>query len=109
MMVKPSKDSDTVLLTLSSSINQIDGTGLNMRGGGGLSASKPTTSGSIGVFISHVTSSNLNFDTYNKAAVYDLEIASGSGAAARVTRLLEGVITISNEITKGSSDTGFQY
>jgi len=105
MMVRPSKDSETILLTLSSSINPNDGTGLNMKGGGGLSANKPTTSGSIGVFIGHTTSSALNFDTYNKAAVYDLEIASGSGAQARVTRLLEGVITISNEVTKGSSNT----
>ena len=74
-----------------------------------MDANKPLSSGSIGIFISHVSSSALNFTTYNNAAVYDLEIVSGSGAKARVTRLLSGVINISNEITKGSSDTGFQY
>ncbi len=109
MMIRPSVDSDSILLTLSSSINPHDGTGLNLYGGGGLPASKPLSSGSIGVFIGHTTSSVLTFNTSNKSAVYDLEIASGSGAEARVTRLLSGVITISNEVTKGSSDTGFQY
>ena len=109
MMIRPSVGSETLLMTLSSSIDENDGTGLNLSGGGGLDANKPLSSGSIGVFISHVSSSALNFDTYNKAAVYDLEIVSGSGAKARVTRLLSGVIKISNEITKGSSDTGFQY
>ena len=109
MMIRPRVDSSNVLLTLSSSVNPHDGTGLNLNGGGGLNAVKPLSSGSIGVFIGHTTSSVLDFNTSNKSAVYDLEIASGSGADARVTRLLSGVITISNEVTKGSSDTGFQY
>tara|TARA_B100002019_G_C21170505_1_gene548174 strand:+ start:212 stop:655 length:444 start_codon:yes stop_codon:yes gene_type:complete len=109
MMIRPSVNSSTILMTLSSSYDPNDGTGLNLQGAGGLDANKPLSSGSIGIFISHVSSSALNFTTYNNAAVYDLEIVSGSGAKARVTRLLSGVINISNEITKGSSDTGFQY
>ena len=61
MMIRPSVDSDSILLTLSSSINPHDGTGLNLYGGGGLPASKPLSSGSIGVFIGHTTSSVLTF------------------------------------------------
>ena len=89
--------SSELYLTLSSSLNN-DGTGLNISGSGG---TNPPESGSIGIFISYLTSSTLDFER----AFYDLEIASGSGAQARVTRLLEGVITISNEVTKGSSNT----
>ena len=66
MMIRPSVDSDSILLTLSSSINPHDGTGLNLYGGGGLPASKPLSSGSIGVFIGHTTSSVLTFNTSNK-------------------------------------------
>ena len=40
----------------------------------------------------------LTFD----AALYDLEIASGSGNCAVVTRLLEGVVTLSKNVTLGS-------
>ena len=55
--------------------------GLNLQGGG--LDGKPLSSGSIGIFISHVSSSALNFTTYNNG-VYDLEIVSDW----RVTRLL---------------------
>jgi len=81
-------NSPTIYLTLSSSL-QADGTGLNFSGSNG---STPTTSGSIGVFISAATSSLLTFDT----ALYDLEIASGS----IVTRILEGQVKLSKEVTR---------
>ena len=108
MQIRPKVGSSTVLMTFSSSLGPC-GSGLNLAGAGGATANKPLTSGSIGIYISHVSSSNLNFDNYNKSAVYDLEIASGSGACATVTRVLEGTITLSDEVTKGSANTGFQY
>jgi hypothetical protein len=81
-------NSPTIYLTLSSSL-QVDGTGLNFSGSNG---STPTASGSIGVFISAATSSLLTFD----AALYDLEITSGS----IVTRILEGQVKLSKEVTR---------
>ena len=97
MQFRPTFGSDTVLLTLSSSLGSC-GTGLNLSGSGGSMASTPPSSGSIGVFISAVSSSQLSFN----AALYDLEIASGSGDCAVVTRLLEGVVKLSKNITLGS-------
>lgn len=90
MQLRPSPGSDTLYLTLSSSL-AVDGTGLNLSGSGGL---KPPTSGAIGVYISAVSSSQLNFDL----ASYDLEIASSNNV---VTRLLEGKVKLSQEITEG--------
>lgn len=78
----------TVYLTLSSSLNP-DGTGLNFSGSNG---STPPASGSIGVVISAVSSSNFTFNT----ALYDLEIVSGS----IITRILEGQVSISKEVTR---------
>ena len=89
MQIRQTLDSSTPYLTLSSSL-QPDGTGLNMSGSHGL---KPPTSGSIGVYISAATSSMLTFNT----GVYDLEIASGSF----VTRLLQGNVQLSKEVTTG--------
>ena len=83
-----------VYLTLSSSLND-DGTGLNLSGSAG---TNPPESGSIGIFVSAVTSSELNFTQ----GYYDLEIATGSGADVVVTRLLEGVVQLSQQITTGS-------
>lgn len=88
MQLRPSVDSSTVLLTLSSSL-QPDGTGLNFSGSNG---STTQASGSIGIFVSAVTSSLLSFDS----AVYDLELVSGSV----VTRLLEGTVKLSKEVTR---------
>ena len=96
MQLRPTIGSSTVILTLSSSLG-IDGTGLNLSGSGGLNASTPPTSGSVGVFVSAATSSLLTFDS----ALYDLEIASGSGDSAVVTRLIEGIIKLSKNITLG--------
>ena len=81
----------TVYLTLSSSLNP-DGTGLNFSGSNG---STPPTSGSIGIYIAACTSSLLTFTT----AKYDLEIYSGSGACPLTVRLLEGQISLSNQVT----------
>ena len=97
MDLRQSPGSSTSYLTLSSSLGPC-GTGLNMSGSGGLSASKPLSSGSIGVYISHVSSSALSFTD----AVYDLELVSGSGHCATVERLLEGSVSLFKEVTKGS-------
>ena len=98
MQLRKSADEASTYLTLSSSL-QSDGTGLNLSGSGGNPASKPHSSGSIGIYISHATASNLSFTD----AVYDLEIVSGSGNTATVTRLLQGKVKLSKEVTKGSS------
>jgi len=81
----------TVYLTLSSSLNP-DGTGLNFSGSNG---NTPPASGSIGIYIAACTSSLLTFTT----AKYDLEIYSGSGACPLTVRLLEGQISLSNQVT----------
>jgi hypothetical protein len=97
MQLRPEKGSSTLYLTLSSSLDSTY-TGLNLSGSGGINASTPLSSGSIGVYISAVTSSLLNFD----CAFYDLEIVSGNGNTATVTRLLEGTVTLNREVTKGN-------
>ena len=89
LQIRPSIGSPTAYLCLSSSLNA-DGTGLNFSGSNG---STPPTSGSIGVYISAITSSMLTFNT----GVYDLEIQSGSF----VTRLLQGNVQLSKEVTTG--------
>jgi hypothetical protein len=81
-------DNPTTYATLSSSLAS-DGTGLNFNGSTG---TKPLTSGSIGVYISAVSSSAFNF----AKAKYDLEITSGS----IVTRLLQGTVSLSKEVTR---------
>lgn len=87
LQIRPSVGSPTAYLCLSSSLRP-DGTGLNFSGSNG---STPPSSGSIGVYISAVTSSLLTFNT----GVYDLEIQSGS----YVTRLLQGNVQLSKEVT----------
>jgi hypothetical protein len=91
MQIRPTVDSSEVYLTLSSSLNP-DGTGLNFSGSNGTT---PPTSGSIGVYISSTTSSLLSFNQ----AVYDLEIYS-SATPPVVTRLIEGNIRLSKEVTR---------
>jgi len=93
MQIRPSVGSDTVYITLSSSLEP-DGTGLNFNGSDGLNL---LTSGTIGIFISANSSSLLNFNE----AVYDLELATGSEYPI-VTRLLEGQIKLSKNVTLGS-------
>ena len=94
MQIRPSIGSDIVHMTLSSSLNPC-GTGLNMSGS---NSANPPTSGSIGIFISAASSSLLDFNE----AVYDLEIASGSGNCANVTRILQGKVKLSKNTTLGS-------
>lgn len=88
MQIRSTIDSPTPIITLSSSLNA-DGTGLNFSGSNGTT---PPTSGSIGIYISAASSSVFTFTT----AVYDLEIVSGS----RVTRILEGGVSLSREVTR---------
>tara|TARA_B100000035_G_scaffold8405_1_gene7225 strand:+ start:1167 stop:1568 length:402 start_codon:yes stop_codon:yes gene_type:complete len=94
MQIRPSIGSSEIYLTLSSSLGPC-GTGLNLSGSNGIT---PLASGSIGIFISAISSSQLDFDS----AKYDLEIASGSGNCAVVTRLLQGNVKLSKEVTQGS-------
>ena len=93
MQLRPSAGSDIKYITLSSSLDA-DGTGLNFSGSDGLN---PPTSGTIGIFISAESSSLLNFNE----AVYDLELATGSEFPI-VTRLLEGQVRLSLNVTSGS-------
>lgn len=89
LQIRPSIGSPTAYLCLSSSLNA-DGTGLNFSGSYG---NNSPVSGTIGVYISAITSSMLTFNT----GVYDLEIQSGSF----VTRLLQGNVQLSKEVTTG--------
>jgi hypothetical protein len=88
MQIRPTVESSTVYLTLSSSLD-VDGTGLNMSGSDGETA---VQSGSIGIYISATKSAQLNFET----AYYDLEMMSGN----EVTRLLEGQVKLSKNVTR---------
>jgi hypothetical protein len=88
MQIRPSVSSTTASITLSSSL-AADGTGLNFSGSNGAT---PPTSGSIGVYISAISSSMLDFNN----GVYDLEITSGSF----VTRILEGQVKLSLNVTR---------
>jgi len=84
-------------MTLSSSLGPC-GSGLNLSGS--VSAQgypKPLASGSIGIFISAQSSSQLTF----REGFYDLELMTGSGDCMVVTRLLMGQIRLSNEVTIG--------
>jgi hypothetical protein len=91
MQIRPTVASSEVYLTLSSSLNP-DGTGLNFSGS---NSATPPSSGSIGVYISSTTSSLLDFNQ----AVYDLEIYSSTNPPV-VTRLIEGNIRLSREVTR---------
>jgi hypothetical protein len=88
MQIRSTLESNEILLTLSSNLMP-DGTGLNFSGSNGQTS---PSSGSIGIYISAITSSLLDF---NKA-VYDLELYSGSFAV----RILEGQIQLSKEVTR---------
>ena len=85
----PSASSTVLYLTLSSSLKS-DGTGLNFSGSAATGFVSPI-SGNIGIYISAVTSSVLNF---NKAD-YDLFIYSGSFA----DKILEGKIHLDKRVT----------
>ena len=95
MHIKPTKggDSSSAHIVLSSSL-EADGTGLNFSGS---NSANPPASGTIGIFISAHSSSLLDFNE----AVYDLEIVSGSLYPV-VTRVLEGKVRLSKEVTTGN-------
>lgn len=76
------------LLSLSSSLKS-DGTGINLSGSNEIT---PLASGSIGIYISAVSSSVLDFGE----AFYDLELVKGN----EVIRLLEGKVKLSKNITR---------
>ena len=92
MQLRPTRESDIIYITLSSSM-EADGTGLNLSGSNNLN---PPTSGTIGIYISANSSSMLNFSR----AYYDLEIVTGSTYPV-VTRLIEGVVNLSDNVTLG--------
>ena len=98
MSIRQSQNrSSQLYITLSSSLGSC-GTGLNLSGS--VSAQgypKPLTSGSIGVYISAFSSSQLTFNE----GYYDLELMSGSGNCMTVTRLLMGQVKLSDEVTTG--------
>jgi len=88
MQIRSDYGSSGTLFAALSSTLESDGSGLNLSGSNGTT---PLSSGSIGVFISAATSSAFTFTE----ARYDLEMVSGSV----VTRLLEGKIKLSKEVT----------
>ena len=88
MQIRPVIESSDVYISLSSSL-QPDGTGLNLNGSDGVTS---LTSGSIGIYISAYSSSLLNFNE----AFYDLEMVNGR----EVTRLLEGKVRLSKNVTR---------
>ena len=91
MQIRPSVDSSTTYLSITDTLSN-DGTGLNLTPESA-SVVLPRTSGSIGLFISAQTSSNLSFSE----GVYDIELESSTGV---VTRLLEGLVKLSKEVTR---------
>lgn len=91
MQIRPTVQSSDVYLSLSSNRNS-DGTGLNFSGS---NSTTPPTSGSIGIYVSAITSSLLDFNE----AYYDLEIYSGS-SPEYVVRILEGKVKLSKEVTR---------
>ena len=93
MQIRDSKKGSTLYASLSSSLTPC-GTGLNMTPTSA-SVVLPKSSGSIGLYISAASSSQFDFDT----AYYDIEIYSGSGACEYVSRILEGGIKLSKEVT----------
>jgi hypothetical protein len=90
MQLKNEKQGNTTYLTLSTTL-EADGTGINLRGSDG---TNPLASGSIGVYISAAVTEALNFDT----AFYDLELVT-NGTPQEVTRLIEGIVVLSKEVT----------
>jgi len=98
MSIRKSQNrSSQLYITLSSSLGPC-GTGLNLSGS--VSAQgypKDLISGSIGVYISAYSSSQLTFNE----GYYDLELMSGSGNCMTVTRLLMGQVRLSDEVTTG--------
>jgi len=94
MQIRPNVGSNEIYITLSSSLDPC-GTGLNLSGSNSIN---PPTSGTIGIYVSAISSSQLDFTQ----GVYDLELATGSGDCYVVTRILEGEVRLSRNVTLGS-------
>jgi len=88
MQIRPGVESDTIYLSLSSSL-EADGTGINLSGS---NFETPLQSGSLAVYISADTTTDLDFNE----AYYDLEMVNGG----TVTRLLEGKVKLSKNVTR---------
>jgi hypothetical protein len=88
MQIRPSVESSTILLSLSSSLDA-DGTGINLSGSNGTT---PLSSGSIAIQISAAASEGLDFND----AYYDLEMVKNDF----VVRLLEGRVKLSKNVTR---------
>jgi hypothetical protein len=92
MQIRPTIDSSTVYITLSSSyVEGVSGLSLS-----GSHATKPPTSGSIGIYISACDTAAFNFSD----AVYDLEIFTNYNNCDYVTRILQGPVRLSKEVTR---------
>ena len=99
MSIRQSQNRNSRLYITLSSILGPCGTGLNLSGSVSTpSYPKALSSGSIGIYISAFSSSQLTFDQ----GFYDLELMSGSGDCTTVTRLLMGAVRLSKEVTMGS-------
>ena len=93
MQIRSAPAATTAYITLTSTL-QPDGSGLNLSGS---HSTKPPSSGSIGVFISACSSSVLDFGE----AVYDLELSVPyEGGCDYVTRLIQGPVKLSKEVTR---------
>ena len=88
MQIRPTVESNTIYLSLSSSLES-DGTGINLSGS---NFETPLQSGSMAIYISADSSSLLDFNE----AYYDLEMVKQN----TVTRLLEGKVKLSKNVTR---------
>jgi hypothetical protein len=88
MQIRPGVQSDTIYLSLSSSLES-DGTGINLSGSNFVT---PLQSGSMAIYISADTTTDLDFNE----AYYDLEMVKQN----TVTRLLEGKVKLSKNVTR---------
>jgi hypothetical protein len=88
MQIRPGVESDTIYLSLSSSL-EADGTGINLSGS---NFETPLQSGSLAIYISADTTTDLDFNE----AYYDLEMVKQN----TVTRLLEGKVKLSKNVTR---------
>ncbi len=85
MQIRATHDANVVLASLTTSLDS-DGTGITIT----------AASGALYMRLSAASSSNLSFNQ----AVYDLEIYSGSGNTEYVTRILEGRVKLSKQVTR---------
>tara|TARA_R110001632_G_scaffold44066_1_gene111961 strand:+ start:514 stop:915 length:402 start_codon:yes stop_codon:yes gene_type:complete len=92
MQIRPFIGATSSYITLSSSLDDTF-TGINFSGSNN---SLPPSSGSIAIQISATSSSVLDWSI---PAYYDLEIYSGSGANTQVTRVVQGRVRLSKEVT----------